>query len=74
MAKNIEVPVDDEAYEALAAEAERAGITVSELVGRVVTHDAHRRRFLSSARDFATEWGPAFEEEFGTARAGGAAA
>ncbi|NUR01390.1 MAG: hypothetical protein HOY79_34145 [Streptomyces sp.] len=74
MAKNIEVPVDDEAYEALAAEAERAGTTVPELAGRVLAHDVGRRRFLAAADHFAAAWGPAFDEAFGPARPGGAAA
>lgn len=74
MAKEIQVPVDDDAYEVFAEEAERAGVTVQELAGRVLAHDAHRRRFLSATQRFATEWGPAFDEAFGTARADGAVA
>lgn len=74
MAQNIEVPVDDAAYAALAEEAERVGLTVPELAGKVLAHDAVKRRFLSAARDFATAWGPAFAEEFGPVRSGGAAA
>ncbi|WP_018569267.1 hypothetical protein [Streptomyces sp. PsTaAH-124] len=74
MAKRIEVPVDDAAYAALEAEAERVGITVPELVGQVVTHDVHRRRFLTAAQHYVTAWGPAFDAEFGTGRPDGAAA
>ncbi|MEU1710103.1 hypothetical protein ABZ478_32855 [Streptomyces sp. NPDC005706] len=74
MAKNIEVPVDDAAYAALEEEAERAGITVQELVGQVVTHDIGRRRFMTAAEHFTSAWGPAFDEAFGTANPGGAAA
>jgi len=74
MAKNIEVPVDDEAYDALAEEAARTGTTVPELAGRVLAHDAGRRRFLAAADRFAKEWGPVFDDAFGTARPGGAVA
>ncbi|MFE5037142.1 hypothetical protein [Streptomyces sp. NPDC056683] len=74
MAKEIQVPVDDAAYDALAEEAERAGVTVQELAGRVLTHDAARRRFMSAAGHYIAAWGPAFDEAFGTAAAGGAAA
>lgn len=76
MAKNIEVPVDDAAYAALEAEAEAAGITVPELAGRLLTHDAFKRRFMASAKHYIEEWGPAFDEEFGTTgrRPGSAAA
>ncbi|QIP74711.1 hypothetical protein [Streptomyces sp. VN1] len=65
MAKSIEVPVDDEAYEAFAEEAARAGVTVQELAGRVLAQDAGRRRFLAASQRYATEWGPAFDEAFG---------
>lgn len=74
MAKNIEVPVDDEAYEALVEEAERTGTTVPELAGRVLARDAVKHRFLTAASNYATAWGPAFDETFGPARSGGAAA
>ncbi len=74
MARSIEVPVDDEAYAALEAEAERAGMTVPEFAGKMLLHDVSKRRFLGAARHFADAWGPAFDEEFGHARAGGAAA
>jgi hypothetical protein len=74
MAKNIEVPVDDAAYEALAEEAQRVGVTVPELAGQVLTHDIVRRRFLAAAQHFTDAWGPAFDAEFGTSRPGGAAA
>jgi hypothetical protein len=74
MAKEIQVPVDDAAYDALAEEAERAGVTVQELAGRVLTHDVGRRRFVSAVGDYVAAWGPAFDEAFGTAGADGAAA
>jgi hypothetical protein len=74
MAKNIEVPVPDDVYAALAEEAERAGVTVPELAGQYVMHDVGRRRFLAAADHFTEAWGPAFDERFGTVRAGGAAA
>jgi hypothetical protein len=74
MAKEIQVPVDDAAYDALAEEAERAGVTVQELAGRVLTHDIGRRRFMTAMGDVVDAWGPAFDEAFGTAVAGGAAA
>jgi hypothetical protein len=73
MAKEIQVPVDDAAYDALAEEAERAGVTVPELAGQVLTHDAGRRRFVSAFGGYVADWGPAFDEAFGTG-AGGAAA
>lgn len=44
------------------------------VVGRVVTHDIGRRRFYAAAERFAGEWGTAFDEAFGPASAGGAAA
>ncbi|MEV5988875.1 hypothetical protein AB0L85_28375 [Streptomyces sp. NPDC052051] len=74
MAKSIEVPVDDAAYAVLETEAERVGITVPELVGKVLAHDVGKRRFLTAAQHFATAWGPAFDEEFGPVRPDGAAA
>lgn len=74
MAKNIEVPIGDDAYAALEAEAQRTGTTVPELAGQVLAHDAGRRRFLAAARGFAEAWAPAFAEEFGPVRSGGAAA
>ncbi|MGW3496333.1 hypothetical protein [Streptomyces sp. NPDC001020] len=74
MAMRIEVPVDDAAYAALEAEAERAGLTVPELAGKVLAHDAVRRRFVAAVGDFVDAWGPAFDEEFGTAGASGTGA
>ncbi|MFE4420249.1 hypothetical protein [Streptomyces sp. NPDC056817] len=35
--------------------------------GRVLSHDANRRRFLTAAQDFTEAWEPAFDEEFGRA-------
>ncbi|MFJ8036014.1 hypothetical protein [Streptomyces sp. NPDC096032] len=72
--RSIEVPVEDAAYDALAEEADRAGIPVQELAGQVLAHEAGRRRFMAAAQRYATEWGPAFDEAFGTARPDGAAA
>ncbi|GAA2268028.1 hypothetical protein GCM10010145_48140 [Streptomyces ruber] len=73
MARHIEVPVDDAAYEVLEEEAARAGITVPELVGQVLAHDLDMRRFLAAAAHFAAAWGPAFDAEFGPAHLGAAA-
>ncbi|MEE1838094.1 hypothetical protein [Streptomyces sp. SP17KL33] len=74
MARNIEVPVDDEAYAALEAEAARAGMTVPEFAGKTLLNDVNRRRFLGAARQFVDAWGPTFDEEFGRTRPNGAAA
>ncbi|MET8582203.1 hypothetical protein ABZX39_15115 [Streptomyces collinus] len=74
MAREIQVPVDDAAYDALVEEAERTGVTVPELAGRVLEHDVAGRRFVSAVGGFVTAWGPAFDEAFGTSGAGGAVA
>ncbi|MFD9098998.1 hypothetical protein [Streptomyces collinus] len=74
MAREIRVPVDDAAYDALVEEAERTGVTLPELAGQVLEHDVARRRFVSAVGGFVAAWGQAFDEAFGTSGAGGAAA
>lgn len=74
MAKSIEVPVDDVAYAALVEEAERAGVSVSELASKLIEGDIARRRFVPAVGAFIAAWGPAFDEAFGPASTDRAAA
>lgn len=74
MTNRIELDLDDDVYAALAAEAERTGVTVQELAGQFVKDDVGRRRFLAAADQFTEAWGSAFDERFGAVRADGAAA
>lgn len=65
--KQINVRVDEDEFEVIAARAAAVGMDVHEYIRQVATDEGSdlRHRFLGAAAHFTEEWGPHFAERFG---------